>query len=173
MIRERLMSSVPKPAPVPTARAGFLKIIDWRTVAAIGLPLWAFLTGVVVTRPAAPTVSLFASLELVPPDLPPPGSLPDEPIPMPREIVIRTQIVAVPIAVPVVTPGEPVVVAAPAVPDFKLPASELMPAERCQTFNTKVKFHAGMPEAAEEAKTSKKLLLVLHISGHFDDPGFT
>ena len=84
--------------------------------------------------------------------------------------------VAVPVAVPVVPPGEPVVVATPAapvVPDFKLPASEFMPAERCQTFNTKVKFHGGMPEAAEEAKTSKKLLLVLHISGHFDDPGFT
>jgi hypothetical protein len=145
-------------------------------VAAIGLPLWAFLVGVILARPAAPEPSL---ARLTPPF--PPGAI--EPlaaapevadaVPMPRAIVIRTQFTAVPVLVPVATPVEPAAVSAPVPADFRLPASEIMPAERCQTFNTKVKFHPGLPEAADEAKNSKKMLLVLHISGHFDDPGFT
>ncbi|HEY1192219.1 MAG TPA: hypothetical protein VGE74_31635 [Gemmata sp.] len=152
---------------------GLLRSIDWRTVAAVGLPLWAFLLGALVTRPAPEPV--LARIELPEPPVPPDPPAPPEPdnlAPMPREIVVRTQVVAVPVAVPVVTPSEPVVVNAPP-PEFRLPASELMPAERCKTFDTKVRFHAGLPAAAEEAKTSKKMLLVLHISGHFDDPGFT
>lgn len=164
-----MSTPVRAPAPVPV-RAGALKLIDWRTVAAIGLPLWAFLLGAVVMRPAPG--SALAQLELPAPTEPPSPSAPDDLAPMPREIVIRTQVVTVPVAIPVVTPGETVVVNAPAA-EFRLPASELLPAERCQTFDTKVKFHPGLPEAAEESKTSKKMLMVLHISGHFDDPGFT
>ena len=57
--------------------------------------------------------------------------------------------------------------------EFKLPDAELMPADRCKTFDTKVRFHRGPAEAAAEAKASKKMLFVLHISGHFEDPGFT
>jgi hypothetical protein len=72
--------------------------------------------------------------------------------------------------VPIATPNEPVAVAPV---EFKLPLSEVMPADRCKTFDTKIRFHAGLPEAAEDAKQSKKMLLVLHISGNFDDPGFT
>ncbi|AMV25971.1 hypothetical protein VT84_16350 [Gemmata sp. SH-PL17] len=166
------MSSVPVPARAP--RAGVLSVIDWRTVAAIGLPLWAFLAGAIVMRPSTPAGAVFTGIELIPHEFPPPSPGPstDEPIPMPREIVVRTEVVTVPVVVPVVTPGEPVVVAQ-APPEFRLPVSELMPAERCQSFNTKVRFHPGMTEAAEEAKASKKMMLVLHISGHFDDPGFT
>lgn len=161
--------SVPARPPAQR-RAGALNVIDWRTVGAIGLPLWAFILGAVVMRPAAPGSAL---AQLDAPAAPPlEHSVPDELAPMPREIVIRTQVVTVPVAIPVVTPGETVVVNAPPA-EFKLPPSEVLPAERCQTFDTKVKFHPGLPEAAEEAKTSKKMLMVLHISGHFDDPGFT
>ena len=160
----------PRLAPTPL-RAGVLKLVDWRTVAAIGLPIWAFLFGVIVTRPAPqPAVAQGAPVPL--------ESLPAEAgdiVPMPREVVVRTRITPVPVVIPLIAQGETGAANAPAVPaaEFRLPASEVMPAERCQTFDTKVKFHPGLPEAAEDAKTSKKLLLVLHISGHFDDPGFT
>ena len=71
-------------------------------------------------------------------------------------------------------PAEPLAVAANRVPpDFQLPAAELLPPDRCKTFETKVRFHAGPLEAAEEAKNSKKMMFVLHISGNFEDPGFT
>ena len=81
-----------------------------------------------------------------------------------------------PVVVPVPVPAtEPVVAFAPPAPaaEFKLPASEVMPADRCKSYDTKLRFHPDIATAAEEAKTSKKMLLVLHISGNFDDPGFT
>ena len=171
------MSSAAPPVSKPGLFPAIARAIDWRLVAAVGLPLWAFLLGVVVTRkpaPAAPPPVEVAQLA-GPNGLPDPPVVPAKPqaaedsIPMPREIVYRTEFQPVPVVVPV--PTEPVVVAAPA--EFKLPASEVMPADRCQTYDTKIRFHAGLPEAAEEAKQSKKMLLVLHISGNFDDPGFT
>ncbi|QEG28028.1 hypothetical protein GobsT_27970 [Gemmata obscuriglobus] len=166
----------PTPLP-PPLRASLIHAIDWRTVAAIGLPLWAFILGAILVRvreTPAPALALLA------PPPAPTASAPEPPLPeptpvapRPREIVVRTQFTAVPVLVPVAVPAEPAVANAPAPAEFRLPASEFLPAERCQTFNTKVKFHPGMTEAAEEARNSKKMLLVLHISGHFDDPGFT
>jgi hypothetical protein len=156
--------------PAATARP-FWKLIDWRLVAAVGLPLWAFLFGMLVTwkpaRGSPPAAVAAGPTEPTPPAV--------EPAPAPREVVVRSEVVPLPVVVPVL-PAEPTEVAAPvppAEPEFNLPASEFVPADRCKTFNTRVRFHAGLPEAAAEAKTSKKMLLVLHISGNFDDPGFT
>ncbi len=164
----------PKPAAVASPRAGLLSVIDWRLVAAIGLPLWAFICGLLIAKPAAPSSSIANAIEVAATTVPPIVT-DDDTIPMPREVVVRTvvDVVTIPVAVPVITPGDVVTVAEPAMPEFKLPVSEMLPAERCQTFNTKIKFHSGMPEAADEAKLSKKLIMVLHISGNFDDPGFT
>ena len=57
------------------------------------------------------------------------------------------------------------------------PREEKTPSEektdRCKTYDTKVRFHPNIAEAKEDAKKSKKLLFVLHISGDFEDPGFT
>jgi hypothetical protein len=166
--------SQPKAATSAPGRPGLVRIVDWRLVAAVGLPLWTFLIGFIVAHKPAPpapepvTVAAITGpngqMEL------PPAPPPVESIPAPREVVIRTEVVTVPVAVPVLASCDPVA-AAPA--EFTLPPSEVMPADRCKTFDTKVRFHAGLPEAAEEAKQSKKMLLVLHISGNFDDPGFT
>jgi hypothetical protein len=161
-------------SPAATARP-FWKLIDWRLVAAVGLPIWAFVIGMLVTwKPAAhgsppPALAVTAG----PTELPQTVEL----APAPREVVVRSEIVPLPIVVPVL-PAEPVEVAegtpaAPTEPEFTLPPSEFIPADRCQTFDTKVRFHAGLPEAVAEANTSKKMLFVLHISGNFDDPGFT
>jgi hypothetical protein len=148
----------------------FWKVIDWRLVAACGLPLWAFLLGMLLgprsvhraqaAPPGAPVVSL------------PESTIAEAP--MPRAIVIRAaepQVVSVPLVVPVPVPAEPVGVVQ--VVENQLPASELLPLDRCKTFETKIRFHPTLADAADEARKARKLLFVLHISGDFDDPGFT
>lgn len=165
------MSAAVSPVQKPGLSQLF-QLVDWRLVAAIGLPLWAFLIGFIVARKPAPSVSVPIPAEVAALAAPTAPPAPEESIPYPREVVVRTEIVTVPVAVPIVTLAEPEAASA-ATAEFKLPLSEVLPADRCKTFDTKIRFHAGLPEAAEEAKLSKKMLLVLHISGNFDDPGFT
>jgi hypothetical protein len=43
----------------------------------------------------------------------------------------------------------------------------------CGSFGTKVEFVATPSEAARRALKEEKLVFVLHISGHFEDPGLT
>jgi hypothetical protein len=152
------------------------KLIDWRLVAAVGLPLWAFVFGMIVARtPAAPTPlpdappvvvagpPVVVPLTVPPPE--PPEPPPVEEAPPPRVVKPEPVVLTVPVIVPAVEPPPP---------EFKLPDAEVVAAaDKCQTFGTAIRFHRGLPEATEEAKASKKLLFVLHISGHFDDPGFT
>ena len=45
-------------------------------------------------------------------------------------------------------------------------------AETCG-FGTKIHFVDSPKEAAAVAKKEQKLVLVLHVSGHFEDPGLT
>ena len=180
---ERLWRREPSAPSAPASRPGqpgLFRLIDWRLVAAVGLPLWAFLIGFIVAHKRAPRVPAPEPVAVLaePNGLPNPAPAPTESIPPPREVVVRTEVVTVPVAVPVATGGAGLggaeTAAAPGAPaEFKLPLSEVLPADRCKTFDTKIRFHAGLPEAAEEAKLSKKMLLVLHISGNFDDPGFT
>jgi hypothetical protein len=153
-------------SPAPSARP-FWKVIDWRLVAACGLPAWAFLFGMILS-PRPVRVAQAA------PEIPPvvEAAAPAE-APAPHEVIVRESepvVVSVPLVVPVTVPGESVV-AAPV--EHQLPASELLPADRCKTFDTRLRFHPTLADAADEARRSKKLLFVLHISGDFDDPGFT
>lgn len=53
-----------------------------------------------------------------------------------------------------------------------LMAAPLSAAEKCG-FGTKIDFVNDPKEAAAIAKTEQKLVLVLHVSGHFEDPGLT
>lgn len=43
----------------------------------------------------------------------------------------------------------------------------------CQRHGTAVEFHSTPSAAAAAARKAEKLVLVLHVSGHFEDPGFT
>jgi hypothetical protein len=43
----------------------------------------------------------------------------------------------------------------------------------CQTFGTSVEFEKSPSEAAKVAKKEEKLVMVLHISGIFEDPSLT
>ncbi|MBY0456507.1 MAG: hypothetical protein K2V38_04160 [Gemmataceae bacterium] len=44
--------------------------------------------------------------------------------------------------------------------------------EKCR-FGTRIHFVDTPKEAAAAAKKDEKLVLVLHVSGHFEDPGLT
>jgi hypothetical protein len=54
-------------------------------------------------------------------------------------------------------------------------ASAAAPAkgESCGEFGTSIQFHESPSAAAKAAKRDGKLLLVLHVSGHFEDPTLT
>ena len=43
----------------------------------------------------------------------------------------------------------------------------------CGSYGTQVKFVSTPSEAARQAKAEEKLVFVLHVSGHFEDPTFT
>jgi hypothetical protein len=49
------------------------------------------------------------------------------------------------------------------------------PAASCagENYGTSVKFLCSPAEAARQARHTRKLLLVLHVSGNFEDAGFT
>ena len=154
------------PPAVPAK--SFWNVIDWRLVAACGLPLWAFILGVIVSPRQARMVHALS------PDNQTPLIVPVgiEEAPMPRTVLGREaepQATTVPLVIPV--PGTVAAIAGPV--ELRLPASELMPADRCKTFETQVRFHPTLADAADEARKAKKMMFVLHISGDFDDPGFT
>lgn len=43
----------------------------------------------------------------------------------------------------------------------------------CGSYGTTVDFVSTPSEAARQAKKEQKLVFVLHVSGHFEDPKFT
>lgn len=55
---------------------------------------------------------------------------------------------------------------------FALFAAPLGAAETCG-YGTRIDFVDSPKEAAAVAKKEEKLVLVLHVSGHFEDPGLT
>src|SRR5436190_18508590 len=104
---------LPVSSPRPHWLRGFLKVIDWRLVAAVGLPLWAFLTGVAVAHrptPPAPAVEVAVAPPAIAPATPQ-AAEGAESIPAPREVVYRTEFEPVPVPVP--TPGETITTVAP------------------------------------------------------------
>jgi hypothetical protein len=46
-------------------------------------------------------------------------------------------------------------------------------AETCGEYGTSVHFADTPADAANEAKKAEKLVMVLHVSGHFENPEFT
>jgi hypothetical protein len=48
-----------------------------------------------------------------------------------------------------------------------------VPEASCGKFDTSVEFVSTPSAAAQQAKKEQKLVFVLHVSGHFEDPRFT
>ncbi len=42
-----------------------------------------------------------------------------------------------------------------------------------ETYGTSIRWEGSPSEAAKKAKAEEKLVFVLHVSGHFEDPKFT
>jgi hypothetical protein len=57
------------------------------------------------------------------------------------------------------------------------PAAAVKPPDKaeatCGKYGTNVEFVGTPSEAAREAKKEHKLVFILHVSGHFEDPRFT
>ncbi|MBL8799662.1 MAG: hypothetical protein JNM56_37615, partial [Planctomycetia bacterium] len=47
------------------------------------------------------------------------------------------------------------------------------PAATCGDYGTSIEFDDTPQDAAKRALKEEKLVLVLHVSGHFEDPGLT
>lgn len=47
------------------------------------------------------------------------------------------------------------------------------PGATCGSYGTSVEFHSTPSEAAKKALKEEKLVMVLHVSGHFEDPRYT
>lgn len=70
------------------------------------------------------------------------------------------------------TGKSPPPVAKPAVPVKPIPKDKT--ADSCSgDFGTSVLFEESPKEAAARAKKEEKLVFVLHVSGHFEDPNLT
>jgi hypothetical protein len=151
-------------------RPPWWKLIDWRLVAAVALPLWAFMFGAILTyRPARVAAQG--------PPGPPPTVTPAPPDSVtPPPVVPTAPPAVVPLVVPVPVGAEtpnPAGAEEPPPPQFRLPDTEVAAPDRCKTYDTKVRFHANPVEAKEEAKKARKMVFVLHLSGNLEDPGFT
>jgi hypothetical protein len=97
-----------------------------------------------------------------------------------------TEVVAVPVFVPA-APAEPPVERVAAAPreaeiDDLPPAPVVAPERpkpaparppRCERFGTAIDFVRSPALAFDRAAREQKLVLVLHLAGYFDDPGFT
>ena len=57
------------------------------------------------------------------------------------------------------------------------PATAVKPPDKaeatCGKYGTNVEFVGTPSEAAQQAKKEHKLVFILHVSGHFEDPRFT
>jgi hypothetical protein len=62
-------------------------------------------------------------------------------------------------------------VAAVQTPDLQILGDQ--PKPKCGKYGTTVTFVSSPSEAARKAKAEEKLVFVLHVSGHFEDPKFT
>lgn len=55
----------------------------------------------------------------------------------------------------------------------KSPKSPIDKEATCGEFGTSVHFEDTPADAAKQAKKDEKLVMILHVSGHFEDPRFT
>jgi hypothetical protein len=162
-------------------RVRWWQLVDWRVVAAAGLPVWAVVIGFVVwdkthqPRPTEPvSVAPLMTLPIAAP-IAPVASIPENPEAEradSRVIVVRYP---VPQPVKAVRPtrdvpfwqrdesGEP--------PTLEPETAE--PESACQTDGTAVKFVKSPTEAMSRARREDRLVCVLHLSGNLEDDGFT
>lgn len=135
----------------------------WPAVVAVAfVPFVLTAVGLAVTalRPQArPTTEVVAVPVVVPADAVEPSTAPMEQIAAaPRMIEDAEDLPA--------TPSRAATVEEPPKPDPAKPA-------RCDRFGTAIDFVRSPTLAFDRAARNQKLVMVLHLAGYFDDPGFT
>lgn len=158
-------------------RVRWWRLIDWRVVAAAGLPVWAVVIGFVawdkarLTTPVA-VAALPTPAVTVPVALPTPTPAEDRTEPPDSRVIVVPY--PVPQPVKAVRPARDVPFwlrdeagESPLEPDANEPPGE------CQTHGTAVKFVKSPTEAMSRARREGKLVCVLHLSGNLEDDGFT
>ncbi len=170
-------------------RGRWWRVIDWRIVAAAGVPVWAAAVGLVVwdkarhrLRPAEPAAvaAAPAPAEKAPAASPPAEARPAPAAPQPPPVVV------VPVIVPdLARPAAPVpnrpfwlrenTAEEPVQEAGESAARDLgeQPVGGCKTFGTTVRFVKSPTEAMDRARAEDKLVYVLHLSGNLEDEGFT
>ena len=90
----------------------------------------------------------------------------------PQPVVFQVQI---PQVEPPVAPEQEPIECFPAVvkDEGKCEGACELPGDRPETFGTSVQFVRNPPEAARMAAAQHKLTFLLHVSGNFEDAGFT
>ena len=168
-----------------SVRRRWWELVDWKTVAVAGLPMWALVVGVVawqkftprpvvmVPVPTEPAPAKPVEVAKVPEVLPPPRPA-DEPAKKLDPAVVRALADGGREVLKAVFAGKgeddrPLVDLPPAV---LVPEKKPIP-EGCKTYETALHFVKTLPEAQKRAKKDEKLVFVLHLSGNIDDPGFT
>ncbi len=160
-------------------RSRWWRVIDWRVVAAAGVPVWAAVIGFVAWDKARAKARPAAS-PVVAASLPAPVA-PVEAAPPPKELPAPPPVVVVPVVM-----HQP----APPAPRRNVPfwlrdddsaedggdqprRSPELEADGCQTFDTAVRFVPSPTEAMRRARQEDKLVYVLHLAGNLEDEGFT
>lgn len=161
-------------------RVRWWRLVDWRVVAAAGLPVWAVAIGFVawdkIQQRSRPTVSVVATPS---PVVPTPVAVPTPASPEdPAAESPDSRVIVVPYPVP-----QPVKAVRPAreVPfwlrdetgESTLEPDAAAPPGEFQTHGTAVKFVKSPTEAMSRARREDKLVCVLHLSGNLEDDGFT
>jgi hypothetical protein len=166
------------PDPVRSPRAAATALVHWPIVALAAVPCLLFVGAVIAllamlpkprstaARPAAPepaaaaaTVDDFANAEITIPAHHAMAAISDLPVfdlPEPPEPLVRAAEAPI---VPVAVKNDIV----PVKPEK----------EKDGCFGTAVNFLASPAEAFSAAKKEKRLTLILHVSGNFEDSGFT
>jgi fused signal recognition particle receptor len=157
----------PRPRAVPPPSSGPASprpALNWRPVAVAGAAALLVVAAVLawaVRRPSDRGGVALAAVE--------PAPAPTEPV-----VVLPAPVEAAEPALPQRPAPEPVKPAlqpADEKPVVKAPAeADAVP---CETFGTRVEFDGNPERAAQKAAQTQRLLMVLHISGNFEDAGFT
>ena len=149
------MSNVPVAPPLPAARA---PAWVWLAVAAVALTPLVLTAGGLAAVALKPVPQTVTEIAHAPPPAPPPPVVQN-----PREVAW-------------IEPGEarpgpkglrPVAI------DDEPPAPEPAEPTRCDRFGTTIDFVRSPAVAFDRADKEGTLVMVLHVAGHFEDPGFT
>jgi hypothetical protein len=166
--------------PGPAARPPRLSWAPVAVAGSVALALVACVVAWAATHPVGRTRKVVAFDEAPPRPPAERAALPAEPVVSPEPQ--RDQPPVAEPQRPEAAPVEPVVVPArpeaaqeppkqPARGPVEAPADVAAPA--CETFGTRVEFDTNPTRAAKRAADTQRLLMVLHISGNFEDAGFT